>query len=58
MMRKQKSDLSETLKEEFKKDLQLFEHFLVLLNHSSPIRNVELMWLMRKHQCESVLPGL
>ena len=44
MMRKQKSDLSETLKEEFKKDLQLFEHFLVLLNHSSPIRNVELMW--------------
>ena len=44
MMRKQKLDLSETLKEEFKKDLQLFEHFLVLLNHSSPIRNVELMW--------------
>lgn len=43
-MRKQKAALSGTLKEEFKKDLQLFEHFLVLLNHSSPIRNVELMW--------------
>jgi AraC-like DNA-binding protein/ligand-binding sensor protein len=43
-MRKPKAVLSGTLKEEFKKDLQLFEHFLVLLNHSSPIRNVELMW--------------
>jgi len=43
-MGKQNADLSGTLKEEFKKDLQLFEHFLVLLNHSSPIRNVELMW--------------
>jgi AraC-like DNA-binding protein len=44
MMRRPKAALSGTLKEEFKKDLQLFEHFLVLLNHSSPIRNVELMW--------------
>lgn len=43
-MKKQKQDLSETLKQEFKKDLELFEYFLVLLNHSSPIRNVELMW--------------
>jgi ligand-binding sensor protein len=43
-MKKQKLDLSETLKQEFKKDLELFEYFLVLLNHSSPIRNVELMW--------------
>lgn len=43
-MRKPKAALNGTLKEEFKKDLQLFEHFLVLLNHSSPIRNVELMW--------------
>jgi len=43
-MKKQKADLSETLKQEFKKDLELFEYFLVLLNHSSPIRNVELMW--------------
>jgi AraC-like DNA-binding protein/ligand-binding sensor protein len=43
-MGKQDAALSGTLREEFKKDLQLFEHFLVLLNHSSPIRNVELMW--------------
>lgn len=43
-MKKQKSALSETLKHEFKKDLELFEYFLVLLNSSSPIRNVELMW--------------
>ena len=43
-MKKHKSALSETLKREFKKDLELFEYFLVLLNSSSPIRNVELMW--------------
>jgi ligand-binding sensor protein len=43
-MRKPKAALNGTLKEEFKKDLRLFEHFLVLLNQSSPIRNVELMW--------------
>jgi len=43
-VKKQKLDLSETLKQEFKKDLELFEYFLVLINHSSPIRNVELMW--------------
>ncbi|MGA3083013.1 MAG: PocR ligand-binding domain-containing protein [Terracidiphilus sp.] len=43
-MKKRKPDLSETLKQEFKKDLELFEYFLVLLNDSSPIRNVELMW--------------
>jgi AraC-like DNA-binding protein/ligand-binding sensor protein len=43
-MKKPKSALSETLKQEFKKDLELFEYFLVLLNNSSPIRNVELMW--------------
>ncbi len=43
-MKTQKVDLSETLKREFKKDLELFEYFLVLLNDSSPIRNVELMW--------------
>src|SRR5579863_8022837 len=43
-MKKQKPVLSETLKQEFKKDLELFEYFLVLLNNSSPIRNVELMW--------------
>ena len=43
-MKKQKITLSDTLKQEFKKDLELFEYFLVLLNSSSPIRNVELMW--------------
>jgi len=43
-MKKRNADLSETLKQEFKKDLELFEYFLVLLNDSSPIRNVELMW--------------
>jgi AraC-like DNA-binding protein/ligand-binding sensor protein len=43
-MKKQKAALSETLKQEFKKDLELFQYFLVLLNSSSPIRNVELMW--------------
>jgi AraC-like DNA-binding protein/ligand-binding sensor protein len=43
-MKKPRSALSETLKREFKKDLELFEYFLVLLNSSSPIRNVELMW--------------
>jgi hypothetical protein len=43
-MTKQKADPSETLKLEFKKDLELFEYVLVLLGGSSPIRNVELMW--------------
>jgi AraC-like DNA-binding protein/ligand-binding sensor protein len=43
-MKHKKAALSETLRQEFKKDLELFEYFLVLLNSSSPIRNVELMW--------------
>jgi AraC-like DNA-binding protein/ligand-binding sensor protein len=43
-MKKNKTALNETLKQEFKKDLELFEYFLLLLNASSPIRNVELMW--------------
>jgi len=43
-MKKQKVALGGSLKQEFKKDLELFEYFLVLINHSSPIRNVELMW--------------
>lgn len=43
-MKQKKAALSETLRQEFKKDLELFEYFLVLLNSSSPIRNVELMW--------------
>ena len=32
------------MKREFQKDLELFKHFLLLLNNTSPIRNVELMW--------------
>lgn len=43
-MKKQRTALGGTLRQEFKKDLELFEYFLVLINHSSPIRNVELMW--------------
>jgi AraC-like DNA-binding protein/ligand-binding sensor protein len=43
-MKRRQPDLSETLKQQFKKDIELFEYFLVLLNDSSPIRNVELMW--------------
>jgi AraC-like DNA-binding protein/ligand-binding sensor protein len=43
-MKKNKTAINETLKQEFKKDLELFEYFLLLLNASSPIRNVELMW--------------
>jgi len=43
-MKRTQPDLSETLKQQFKKDIELFEYFLVLLNDSSPIRNVELMW--------------
>lgn len=43
-MKKQQAALSDALRQEFKKDIELFEYFLVLLNSSSPIRNVELMW--------------
>ena len=43
-MKRPKITLSGTLKQEFKKDLELFENFLVILNNSSPIRNVEMMW--------------
>jgi AraC-like DNA-binding protein/ligand-binding sensor protein len=42
-MRKQKVPAG-TLRQEFQKDLELFKYFLLLLNDSSPIRNVELMW--------------
>lgn len=41
---KKASVLTGALKREFQKDLELFKHFLLLLNNSSPIRNVELMW--------------
>jgi AraC-like DNA-binding protein/ligand-binding sensor protein len=43
-LKKHQSFLSGALKREFQKDLELFKHFLLLLNNTSPIRNVELMW--------------
>jgi ligand-binding sensor protein len=43
-LKKHHSMLSGALKREFQKDLELFKHFLLLLNNTSPIRNVELMW--------------
>jgi AraC-like DNA-binding protein/ligand-binding sensor protein len=43
-MKKQHTVLSGALRREFQKDLELFKHFLLLLNNTSPIRNVELMW--------------
>jgi AraC-like DNA-binding protein/ligand-binding sensor protein len=43
-LKKQHAVLSGTLRREFQKDLELFKHFLLLLNSTSPIRNVELMW--------------
>ncbi|MGE5111822.1 MAG: PocR ligand-binding domain-containing protein [Acidobacteriaceae bacterium] len=36
--------LTGTLKQEFQTDLELFKHFLLLINNAGPIRNVELMW--------------
>lgn len=43
-MKRHHSVLSGALRREFQKDLELFKHFLLLLNSTSPIRNVELMW--------------
>lgn len=43
-MKKASTVLTGDLKREFQKDLELFKHFLLLLNNTSPIRNVELMW--------------
>ncbi|HEX3820403.1 MAG TPA: PocR ligand-binding domain-containing protein [Candidatus Sulfotelmatobacter sp.] len=43
-MKRTMTVLSGDLKREFQKDLELFKHFLLLLNDTSPIRNVELMW--------------
>lgn len=43
-MKKQQTSLSGKLKQEFQRDLDLFKHFLLLLNDSGPIRNVELIW--------------
>jgi AraC-like DNA-binding protein/ligand-binding sensor protein len=44
-VRKHKTVLSASLRQEFQKDLELFKYFLLLLNNNSPIRNVELMWV-------------
>ena len=43
-MKKSPLVLSGALRQEFQKDLDLFKLFLLLLNNSGPIRNVELMW--------------
>jgi AraC-like DNA-binding protein/ligand-binding sensor protein len=43
-LKKHHTVLSGAMKREFQKDLELFKHFLLLLNNTSPIRNVELMW--------------
>jgi AraC-like DNA-binding protein/ligand-binding sensor protein len=43
-MKRHHTVLSGALRREFQKDLELFKHFLLLLNNTSPIRNVELMW--------------
>ncbi|HEY7354767.1 MAG TPA: PocR ligand-binding domain-containing protein [Terriglobales bacterium] len=44
IVKKPQAALSGALKREFQKDLELFKHFLLLLNNTGPIRNVELMW--------------
>ena len=43
-MKRPQTALSDELRQEFQKDLELFKHFLLLLNDAGPIRNVELMW--------------
>jgi two-component system response regulator YesN len=43
-LKKPQGVLSGALKREFQKDLELFKHFLLMLNDAGPIRNVELMW--------------
>jgi AraC-like DNA-binding protein/ligand-binding sensor protein len=43
-MSKPSAAISGAMKQEFEKDLELFQYILVLLNDASPIRNVELMW--------------
>ncbi|HTR67546.1 MAG TPA: PocR ligand-binding domain-containing protein [Terriglobales bacterium] len=43
-MKKHQAALQGALKQEFQKDLELFKHFLLLINNAGPIRNVELMW--------------
>jgi hypothetical protein len=51
-LKRHNSVLSGALKLEFQKDLELFKHFLLLLNKTSPIRNVELMWHEEQEELE------
>lgn len=53
-MSERKAALSDTLKQDFQKDLELFRYVLMLLNNSSPIRNVELMWVDELNPLKSV----
>lgn len=53
-MSERKAALSDTLKQDFQKDLELFRYFLMFLNNSSPIRNVELMWVDELNPLKSV----
>ncbi len=55
-MKKNNTVLSGALKREFQKDLELFKHFLLLLNNSSPIRNVELMWHEEGEELDPLKP--
>ena len=55
-MRKHHTVLSGALRREFQKDLELFKHFLLLLNNTSPIRNVELMWHEEREELDPLKP--
>lgn len=55
-MKKQATVLTGALKREFQKDLELFKHFLLLLNDTSPIRNVELMWHEEGEELDPLKP--
>lgn len=55
-MKKQHTVLSGALRREFQKDLELFKHFLLLLNNTSPIRNVELMWHEEREELDPLKP--
>ena len=55
-MKRRHTLLSGALKREFQKDLELFKHFLLLLNNTSPIRNVELMWHAENEELDPLKP--
>jgi len=55
-VKKQTTVLTGALKREFQKDLELFKHFLLLLNNTSPIRNVELMWHEEAEELDPLKP--